>query len=123
MVLRGDIYLEIEILPDPMFTLTGRDIYLTVPVTPWEAALGQRLTFPRWAVKLGSNSQRARGRGKSCELKGRGMPGKPHPGDQYAIVQIDTPPAHTAEQKQFYEKMAQLMPFISTKGLARIDLW
>ena len=39
------------------------------------------------------------------------MPGKPVAGDQYVILQIETPPAKTEEQRKLYENMAQLMPF------------
>ena len=107
----GDLYLEIEIAPHPMFSLKGNDVYLTVPVTPWEAALGADVKIPtlggRVGLKLTPNSQA----GQKLRLKGRGMPGKPQTGDQYAILQIQTPPAQTDEQKKIYEKMGQVMPF------------
>lgn len=107
----GDLYLEIDIQPHPLFSLKGNDVYLTLPVTPWEAALGAEIKIPtlggRVGLKLAPNSQS----GQKLRLKGRGMPGKPAVGDQYAILQIHTPPAHTDEQKQIYEKMAQAMPF------------
>lgn len=107
----GDLYLEIDIQPHPMFSLKGNDVYLTVPVTPWEAALGTAVNIPTLAgkvgLKLAPNSQT----GLKMRLKGRGMPGKPQAGDQYAILQILTPPAQTDEQKQLYEKMGHIMPF------------
>lgn len=107
----GDLYLEIEIQPHHLFTLKGNDVYLTVPVTPWEAALGADVKIPtlggKVGLKLAANSQA----GQKLRLKGRGMPGKPIAGDQFAVLQIETPPALTAEQKQIYEKMQQNMPF------------
>lgn len=107
----GDLYLEVDILPHHLFSLQGSDVYLTVPVTPWEAALGADVKIPtlggRVGLKLAPNSQA----GQKLRLKGRGMPGKSHTGDQYAILQIQTPPAQTPEQKQVYEKMSQVMPF------------
>lgn len=107
----GDLYLEIEIEPHPFFSLQGQDIYLTLPVTPWEAALGADIKVPTLSgvvgLKLAANSQA----GQKLRLKGKGMPGKPHVGDQYAILQILTPPVKTAEDRQFYEKMAAAMPF------------
>lgn len=107
----GDLYLELEIESHPLFSLQGRDVYLTLPVTPWEAALGGEIKIPTLAgpvgLKLAPNSES----GQKLRLKGRGMPGKPHPGDQYAILQIFTPKANTAEQRELYENMAKLMPF------------
>jgi len=112
----GDLYLEIDILPNHLFSLKGKDVYLDLPVTPWEAALGADIKIPtlggRVGLKLAPNSQT----GQKLRLKGRGMPAKPAAGDQYAILQIHTPPAQTSEQKEFYEKMAQTLPFNPRKG-------
>ncbi|MHB1947603.1 MAG: DnaJ C-terminal domain-containing protein [Gammaproteobacteria bacterium] len=106
----GDLYLEIELLPHRLFTLQGRDVYVTLPVTPWEAALGAKITVPTLGgpvdMKISPNSQA----GQKLRLKERGIPGRPH-GDQYALLQIQTPPAHTDTQRALYEKMAQEMPF------------
>ncbi len=106
----GDLYLEINIQPHSYFTLKGRDVYLTLPVTPWEAALGASITIPTLGGKVGVKIEAGSQAGKKLRLKERGMPGHPR-GDQYAIVQIDTPPAHTDEARQLYEKMSQIMPF------------
>jgi curved DNA-binding protein len=107
----GDIYLEIDIEPHHLFSLQGRDIYLMLPVTPWEAALGTSIKIPTLAgrveLKLIPNSQA----GQKLRLKGKGMPGKPEPGNMYVVLQILIPPAHDDEQRKIYEKMAQVMPF------------
>lgn len=114
----GDLYLQIEVTPHPFFTLQGDDVYIALPVTPWEAALGSSVKVPTLAgpvdMKLSPGSQA----GQKLRLKGRGMPGKPHAGDQYAVLQIQTPPAHTAEQKHIYEQMAKAMPFNPRKDWA-----
>jgi len=107
----GDLYLEIEILPNQLFSLQGHDIYLTLPVTPWEAALGAEIKVPTLGGQVGLKLKPGSQAGQKLRLKGRGMPAKPHPGDQCAILQILTPPAHSTEQKEVYAKMAQAMPF------------
>jgi len=103
----GDLYLEIHLQEHAHFTMKGKDVYLTVPVTPWEAALGASIAVPTLAgkvdVKIPANSQA----GQKLRLKGRGLSG----GDQFALLQIVIPPADTAEKREFYEKMAQTMPF------------
>lgn len=107
----GDLYLEIDIQSHPLFSLNGRDVYLTLPVAPWEAALGADIKIPTLAGKVGLKLAPGSQAGQKLRLKGRGMPSKTGPGDQYAVVQIETPPAKTDEQRQLYEKMAQMMPY------------
>lgn len=113
----GDLFLEIDINPHPAFTLQGRDIYLTLPVTPWEAALGAKIKVPTLAgpveMKIAAGAQS----GQKLRLKGRGLPGSPSAGDQYALLQIVIPPVHTDSARALYEKMAQEMPFDPCKQL------
>jgi curved DNA-binding protein len=107
----GDLYLEIEIQPHRFYTLQGKDIYLTLPIAPWEAALGAKIAVPTLGgaveMKIAPGSQA----GQKLRLKGRGLPAKPEAGDQYVLLQIVTPPAKTDADKALYEKMATQMPF------------
>lgn len=107
----GDLYLEIEIEPNKVFVLQGKDVYLTLPITPWEAALGAKVPVPTLGgtveMKIAPGSQA----GQKLRLKGRGLPDKKNSGDQYVLLQIETPPARTETERAFYEKMAQEMPF------------
>jgi len=107
----GDLYLEIDVLPHRYFTLQGRDIYLTLPLAPWEAALGAKVKAPTLAgpveLKIHPGSQA----GQKLRLKGRGLPGKPTPGDEYILLQIVTPPPKTEADRALYEKMSKEMPF------------
>lgn len=107
----GDLYLEIDVQPHRYYTLQGRDVYLTLPITPWEAALGAKVTVPTLGgpvdLKITAGSQA----GQKLRLKGRGLSHKATPGDQYVLLQIVTPSAQTDTQRALYEKMAQEMPF------------
>jgi curved DNA-binding protein len=107
----GDLYLEINVDSHSMFSLQGKDIFITLPVTPWEAALGTKITVPTLGgpvdMKISPGSQG----GQKLRLKGRGMPDKSNPGDQYVMLQIVVPPAKTDTQRALYEKMATEMPF------------
>lgn len=107
----GDLYLEIKIEPHPLFSLVGKDIYLTLPVSPWEAALGAEIATPTLAGNVGMKLAAGSQSGQKLRLKGRGMPSQPTAGDQYVILQILIPKADTNEQKELYEKMATVMPF------------
>jgi curved DNA-binding protein len=107
----GDLYLEIEIQPHPVFSLKGHDVYLTLPVTPWEAALGADIKIPTLGGRVGLKVSPGSQTGQQLRLKGRGLPSKTKIGDQYAILQIYTPPAHNEEQRKLYENMAQVIPY------------
>ncbi|WP_286220674.1 DnaJ C-terminal domain-containing protein [Marinobacter apostichopi] len=102
----GDLLLEIELAPHPTFTVEGRDVLVTVPVAPWEAALGASVTVPtvgsRVSVKVPKNSSS----GRKLRLKGKGLPGK-HPGDQIVVLQIVMPEQHSKEAEQLYQKLAK----------------
>jgi curved DNA-binding protein len=106
----GDLFLEVHFKPHPRFRVEERDVYLTMPVTPWEAALGGRIkaTVPDGAVEVrvpeGSQS------GRKLRLKGRGIPGTP-PGDLYLMLDIVLPPATSARARELYETMAKDLAF------------
>ena len=104
------VHLEVEVQPHRLFTLEGRDLHLTLPVTPWEAVLGETVAVPTLGgaveLKLPQNAQS----GQKLRLKGRGLPGKT-PGDQYITLQIMTPPAHDEAARDLYRKLAAALPF------------
>lgn len=112
----GDLYLEIEIDPHALYTLKDKDVYLTLPTTPWEAALGATIKVPTLGGPVELKLKPGTEAGQKLRLKGRGMPGKPTSGDQYVIIQIVISPAQTEEEKEFYQKMAKLMPFNPRKN-------
>ncbi len=111
----GDLFLEVKFNKHPHFTLDGKDITLILPITPWEAALGTKLSIPTLGgtveMKLAANTKG----GKKLRLKGRGLPGK-NAGDQYVILQIMTPEANSDELKALYEKMAKISQFNPRKN-------
>jgi curved DNA-binding protein len=102
----GDLYLEIQFNPDPRYRLEGTDVYETVPVAPWEAALGAKIAVPTPSgeveVTVPPNSQT----GRKLRLKGRGIPAK-SPGDLYLILEVVLPPADDPRARVLYEEMAR----------------
>ena len=115
----GDLYLEIVFQQDPLFYAEKRDIHLTLPVAPWEAALGASLTVPTLGgdvqVKIPPGSQA----GKKLRLKGKGLCAGANCGDQIVTLQIVMPEAKTEEQRQVYRAMAEKMPFNPRAGMGR----
>ncbi|HHJ17425.1 MAG TPA: J domain-containing protein [Gammaproteobacteria bacterium] len=101
----GDLYLEVEFEPHRTFRAEGRDIYITLPVAPWEAALGAKVPVKTLGGPVGLTIPAGAQSGKKLRLKGRGLPGKP-PGDQYVELRMVTPPAKDAESRELYRRMA-----------------
>ena len=102
----GDLYLEVEFRPHARYRVEERDVYLDLPVAPWEAALGAtvKVPSPNGIVELKIPADSAAGR--KLRLKGRGIPGNT-PGDLYVVLQIALPSADTDAAKAFYRNMAE----------------
>jgi curved DNA-binding protein len=105
----GDLFLRLHVLPHRWFRLEGRDLWLDLPVTPWEAALGETVRVPTLAGRVDLKIPRGSQTDRQLRLKERGLPGKP-PGDQFVVLKIVTPPADDAAREAFYKEMAAKMP-------------
>ncbi|OIQ95721.1 curved DNA-binding protein [mine drainage metagenome] len=106
----GDLYLEIAFNPDPQFRADGRDVYLDLPLAPWEAALGAQVTAPTPAGPVQLTIPPASVAGRQLRLKGRGIPGSP-PGDLYVVLTIALPPADSESARAAYRTMAEAFDF------------
>ena len=101
----GDLLLEITLARDPRFELDGRDVKLSLPLSPWEAALGARVKLPTLggdveiAIPAGTQT------GKTMRLKGRGLPGSPA-GDQLVRMEIHNPPISSDAGREAFEQLA-----------------
>jgi len=106
----GDLYLKVEFRPHPFYRVDGRDVYLDLPVAPWEAALGARVKVPtpsgvvELTVPAGSSS------GRKLRLKGKGIPAS-QAGDFYVVLQVVVPEAKSEEAKALYHDMQQKLAF------------
>ena len=106
----GDLYLEIAFARDPLYRVDGRDVYLDLPVAPWEAALGAAVDapLPDGSVQLTVPAGSAQGR--KLRLKGKGIPGAT-PGDLYVVLQIAMPPPPDDAQRRAWEELARSQSF------------
>lgn len=107
----GDLYLTVHIHKHPFFDVKEKDIYLTLPITPWEAALGATVVVPTLGGKVDLKIPPGSQGGHSLRLKNRGLPGGSKQGDQYVMLKIVIPKSQTDEAKALYQKMAETMPF------------
>jgi curved DNA-binding protein len=106
----GDLLLEVHFRPHQRMRAEGRDLHLTLPLAPWEAALGGIVSvdLPDGGVKVripeGAQS------GRQLRVRGKGIPGAP-PGDLLLDLQVVLPPADTPQARQLYETMARELDF------------
>ncbi|UVT20715.1 MAG: DnaJ domain-containing protein [Nitrospira sp.] len=105
---RGDLYFHVVIPPDPIFRRQGSDVHVTLPIYPWEAALGADVTAPTLAepvkVKVPPGSK-ADGK---LRLKGKGLPSATGShGDLFLTLQIVMPTTATEEERVLYERLSK----------------
>jgi len=100
----GDLYLKVHLLPHERYEVDGRDVTLTVPIAPWEAALGQAVSVPTLGGPVDMRIPAAARAGSRLRLRGRGLPGDP-PGDQYVVLKIVVPPVTSAHARELYEQL------------------
>ncbi|MFG1927121.1 DnaJ C-terminal domain-containing protein [Cryptosporangium sp. NPDC048952] len=106
---RGDLYLLVRLAPHPRYRVSGRDVTVELPVTPWDATLGAKAPVEtpggRVEVKVPAGSSS----GRRLRLRGRGLPNpRGAAGDLYAEVKIVTPQRLTSEQRAAWEALAAL---------------
>ncbi len=106
----GDLYLEISFKPHKYYHTEGNDLYLDLPVTPWEAALGGKIETSTPAGPVSLNIPANSKQGGKLRLKGRGIPAKT-PGDLYVVLQITLPPADSPKAKELYQTIAKELDF------------
>jgi curved DNA-binding protein len=107
----GDLYLNIALVPHKFFRVSGRDLYLDLPLAPWEAVLGTSVEIPtpgggvRLKIKPGTQG------GQQLRLSKRGLPKPDAEGDLYVLVQIVVPPQASEREQALYRDLAAASEF------------
>ncbi len=102
----GDLYLEIEFNPHPIYRVDGSDVYVDLPLAPWEAALGATVDVPTPDGAVQLTVPKGSAAGRKLRLRGRGLPGK-NPGDLYAVLAVVLPKADSDAGGSAYENLAK----------------
>ena len=108
----GDFYLHVKLKPHPIFNVIGSDLFFSLKLAPWEAALGAEVEVPTLegnvllSVPAGTNT------GRKLRLKSRGIRNaKGERGDQYAIAQVVVGTQHTQAELDLYKQLSKLSNF------------
>ena len=108
----GDLYLNIVLHPHPLFRASGHDLYLDLPLTPWEAVLGTTVDVPTLGGSVRLKVPPGTQAGQKLRLAKRGLP-KPHAGegDLFAVVQIVMPSVVSERERALYQQLADISTF------------
>jgi curved DNA-binding protein len=108
----GDLYLDIRLQPHPVFKPMDHDLYVEVPLAPWEAVLGAEVEVPTLEGRVKVNVRAGSRAGQKLRLAGKGLPtAKGGHGDLYCVLQVVTPSVLSAEEKALYEELARVSRF------------
>lgn len=112
----GDLYLDVEFNSHPLYRVDGSDIYLDLPLTPWEAALGATVKIPTPDGHVDLHIPAGTANGKKLRLRNRGVPGV-SPGDLYVVAKLTLPPANDDKAQEMYRRMRDELPYNPRKHL------
>lgn len=115
----GDLYLDIEVSEHPLYRVTGNDIYVDLPLAPWEAVLGTSVDLPTPAGAVSLKVAPGTRAGQQLRLANRGMTRGSTSGHLYAVVRIEVPTVVDDDAKALYEKLAQSSTFDPRAKLAQ----
>ena len=108
----GNLYLNIALQPHPLYRVTGHDLYLDLPLAPWEAALGATVEVPTLGGPVNLKVPAGTSSGRKLRLGGRGLPKRnAGAGDLYAIIQIVAPAAPGEREQALYRELAEISNF------------
>jgi curved DNA-binding protein len=112
----ADLKLEIDYRPHGEFEVDGRNVLYTLPLAPWQAALGATVSVPTLGGAVELRVPADSDTGRKLRLRGRGLPGKPAAGDQIVEIEVRAPKAATEAQKALYQQMAEAFDFDPRKA-------
>ena len=107
----GDLYLQVRFAPHPLYLVEGATLTITVPIAPWEAALGCKLTVPTLEGSINltvpANSQN----GKRMRIKGRGLGKDDNRGDLYVLLRISMPAVASEQEQALWRQLSEVSSY------------
>jgi curved DNA-binding protein len=111
----GDLFLEVEFRPRQNHRVDGKDVYIDLPVSPWEAALGSTVEVATPSGKVDLRIPPNSANGRKLRLAKRGIPAR-EPGDLYVVLSVVLPKADTSQAKAAYEQFRDALNFDARAG-------
>lgn len=111
----GDLFIEIDLAPHPLFVVEGKNLQLTVPVAPWEAVLGASIRIPTLDGEINIKVPPGSSGGQKLRLAGKGLAG----GDLIVILRISMPRQHSDKARELYQQLADECQYDARKDWAK----
>jgi curved DNA-binding protein len=107
----GDLYLHIRLVPHPLYDVEGHNLIITVPLAPWEAALGTKITVPTLTGNISLTIPPDSQTGQRLRIKGKGLVSKTGRGDLYAVLKIVMPRRSNENTRMLWQQLADEASF------------
>ncbi|CAA0078587.1 Curved DNA-binding protein [Halioglobus japonicus] len=107
----GDLYLHIRLVPHPLFDVEGHNLVVTVPLAPWEAALGTKVTVPTLSGKINLTIAPNSQAGQRLRIKGKGLATKSGRGDLFALLKVVMPPSASSKATELWQSLSEEADF------------
>lgn len=108
----GDLYLHIRLVPHPLFDVEGHNLLVTVPIAPWEAALGAKITVPTLNGKINLTVTPGSQSGQKLRVKAKGLVNKRgQTGDLFAVLKVVMPPTDGPDVQSLWKELADKAAF------------
>ena len=108
----GDLYLDIEVAAHPLYRVDGRNVYVDLPLAPWEAVLGTSVQLPTPGGTVALKVPAGTRAGQQLRLTGRGVTrGSGGSGDLFAVVRVEVPTVVDDRQRDLYRELAEASTF------------
>ncbi len=116
----GDLYLVVRLAPHPRYRVEGRDLYVDLPLAPWEAALGTTVAIETLGGEAKVKVPAGTSSGRRLRLRGRGLPNpRGKAGDLYAEARIVVPHRLSEEERRLFSELAAASSFDARKPPGR----
>jgi curved DNA-binding protein len=108
----GDLYLNIKLRPHPLFRVSGHDLYLDLPIAPWEAVQGTSIEVPTLEGRVALSIRPGSKAGQKLRVSGKGLarPGG-GAGDLYCVLSIVVPANPGEKEKELYRELGKISGF------------
>lgn len=103
----GDLYLIIKLAPHPLFDVVGHDLEIVLPLAPWEAALGAKVSVPTLTDHILLTIPAGSQAGQRLRVKGKGLVSKKETGNLYAVIKIAMPPKPDDSSGALWQQLAE----------------
>ena len=108
----GNLYLNISFTPHKLFSALNHDLYIDVPLSPWEAALGATVKVPTMSGAVNLKIPAGAKSGQKMRISERGLPkhNQEH-GDLFAVTQIVVPSNLSDKERELFNELASVSSF------------